>query len=207
MAIKKTTSSKPKAAKPKTGASAAKSKPKSTLSGPKKSPAKKAAIKSSSATVKKLEAKGRAASTGAKKKKATTAKVPREKKAPKEKKAPAAVMTNPEARKLAERAADLILDKKGDEVVVVDVCGRTGYTDYLVIASGETERQVSAIAEHVEVSLKGEGHRVISAEGHTPGQWVLLDYGDVIVHLFTGEARPFYDLEGMWPDAPRETRA
>lgn len=204
MAIKKTTtSSKPKTAK-RASTSAAKSKPK-TLSGPKKSPAKKAAIKSSSATVKKLEAKGRAASTGAKKKaaapKAAATKTPREKKAPAVK-----PMTNPEAKKLAERAAELILDKKGDEVVVIDVCGRTGYTDYLVIASGETERQVSAIAEHVEVTLKGEGQRVISAEGHTPGQWVLLDYGDVIVHLFTGEARPFYDLEGMWPDAPRETR-
>lgn len=203
MAIKKTTTSKPKAAKPRT---AAKSKSTSTLSGPKKSPAKKAAIKTSSATVKKLEAKGRAASTGAKKKVAAP-KAPREKKAPREQSRAPSPMTNPEARKLAERAADLILDKKGEEVVVVDVCGRTGYTDYLVIASGETERQVSAIAQHVEVTLKGEGQRVLSAEGHTPGQWVLLDYGDVIVHLFTGEARPFYDLEGMWPDAPREARS
>ncbi|MCI0569877.1 MAG: ribosome silencing factor [Myxococcaceae bacterium] len=111
---------------------------------------------------------------------------------------------NPEALALARRAADLVVDKKGTDVVILDVRGRTSYADYLVLASGESERHVAALAESVEVELKKENQRALSTEGHTPGQWILMDYGDVVVHLFAQEARAFYDLEGVWPDVPRE---
>lgn len=111
---------------------------------------------------------------------------------------------NPRAQALARRAADIIVDRKGTEVVILDVRGRTSYADYLVLASGESERHVSSLAEAVSVELKKENERALSTEGHTPGQWVLMDYGDVVVHLFASEARSFYDLEGVWPDVPRQ---
>lgn len=111
---------------------------------------------------------------------------------------------NPAARTLARRAGAVLFDRKAADIVVLDVRGRTSYADYLVVASGESERHVNSLAEAVEVELKKENHRTLSTEGQTPGQWILLDYGDVVVHLFAQEARAFYDLEGVWPDVPRE---
>jgi ribosome-associated protein len=81
----------------------------------------------------------------------------------------------------------------------------TSYADYFVVASGESDRQVTAMAEHVQVKLKEqEGLRTIGTEGTETGQWVLLDFGEVVAHLFFTETRSFYDLEGLWADAPRE---
>jgi ribosome-associated protein len=113
---------------------------------------------------------------------------------------------NPRARELAQRIAALVLDKKALDVLILDVRGMTSYADYFVIASGDSERQVSAMAEHVEVTLKNieNGWRPIGTEGHDTGHWVLLDYGEVVAHLFFTEVRAFYDLEGLWADAPRE---
>ena len=108
------------------------------------------------------------------------------------------------ASALAHRIAALALDKKADEVVILDVRGKTSYADYFLIASAESERQVNAIAEHVEVELKNDGVRPLGIEGRERGQWVLLDFGEVVAHLFFGEVRGFYDLEGLWTDAPRE---
>jgi ribosome-associated protein len=108
------------------------------------------------------------------------------------------------AKALAKRIAALVLDKKAQEVIVLDVRGLTSYADFFVVASGESERQVSAMAEHVHTTLKQEGHTAVGREGEETGNWVLLDYGEVVVHLFLQETRAFYDLEGLWADAPRE---
>lgn len=117
---------------------------------------------------------------------------------------PAAPPENAQALALARRIAVLTLDKKALEVILLDVRGLTGYADYLVVASGESEPQLTAIAEHIEQTLKKETLRPLGSEGQGNGHWVLLDYGDVVVHLFEQEARSFYDLEGLWADAPRE---
>jgi ribosome-associated protein len=111
---------------------------------------------------------------------------------------------NAAARALARKIAQLVLDKKAGDVVILDVRGIASYADYVVIASGESDRQVTAMAEHLQIKLKEEGLRVIGAEGADTGQWVLLDFGDVVAHLFFTEARSHYDLEGLWADAPRE---
>jgi len=105
---------------------------------------------------------------------------------------------------LARRIASLALDKKGENVIILDVRGKTSYADYFVIASGDSERQVTAMAEHVETELRKEGLRPLGTEGTERGQWVLLDYGAVVAHLFFDEVRTFYDLEGLWTDVPRE---
>jgi ribosome-associated protein len=96
------------------------------------------------------------------------------------------------------------LDKKADDVLILDVRGKTSYADYFVIASGDSDRQVSAMAEHVQLELREEGVRPLGAEGEERGQWVLLDFGEVVAHLFHHEVRTFYDLEGLWTDVPRE---
>lgn len=112
---------------------------------------------------------------------------------------------NPKARALAKKIAGLVADKKALDVVVLDVRGIASYADYVVIASGESDRQVTAMAENVQQKLKQEdGLNTIGSEGTETGQWVLLDYGDVVAHLFNAEVRGHYDLEGLWADAPRE---
>ena len=142
-------------------------------------------------------------------------KAPPKKGGPRKKKAPPAPrerptpLDNPRARELARKIAVLALDKKALDVVILDVRGMTSYADYFVIASGESDRQVTAIGEHIEVSLKKENdsERPIGTEGRETGNWVLLDYGEVVAHLFFNEQRAFYDLEGLWADAPREVVA
>lgn len=114
------------------------------------------------------------------------------------------IKDNPEAKALAFKIANAILDNKGTEVLVLDVRGKASYADYIVVASGDTERMVNALAEGVEEKLRPEGTRPIGREGEQTGNWVLLDYGEVVAHLFLSDARGFYDLEGLWADAPRE---
>ena len=112
---------------------------------------------------------------------------------------------NPAAKALAHKVATLVLDRKASDVVILDVRGIASYADYVVIASGESDRQVSAMADHVQTKLKeDDGVAPIGSEGTETGQWVLLDFGDVVTHLFFNEARAHYDLEGLWADAPRE---
>ena len=111
---------------------------------------------------------------------------------------------NPEALALARRAASLLSDRKATDVVVLDVRGMSSYADYFVLGSGDSERGVVATAEHVRETLKAEGYRTIGTEGFDTGHWVLLDYGEVVVHVFFTEVRAFYDLDGLWADAPKE---
>lgn len=108
------------------------------------------------------------------------------------------------AHTLARRAAELMVDKKALDVVLLDVRGMTSYADWFVLGSGESERQVGATAEYLREKLREEGFRTIGAEGFETGNWVLLDYGEVVVHLFFTEVRAFYDLDGLWADAPKE---
>jgi ribosome-associated protein len=112
---------------------------------------------------------------------------------------------NPRAKAMAHKIAEVMLDKKGLDVVILDVRGMTSYADYFVIGSGESERQVSAMADAIGEKLKVEdGLSPLGTEGQQTGHWVLLDFGEVVAHLFFTEVRAFYDLEGLWADAPRE---
>jgi len=112
---------------------------------------------------------------------------------------------NPQAHALAKKIAAAVLEKKALDVVILDVRGRSSYADYLVLASGESERQVAAMADGVEDKLREDGLRPLGSEGHETGQWVLVDYGEVVGHFFHTEMRAFYDLEGLWADAGRES--
>jgi ribosome-associated protein len=100
----------------------------------------------------------------------------------------------------AARAAE---SKKASDVVILEVRDLIVITDYFVVASGATERQVRTIAEEVERVLGEAGNRPIRREGVTEGRWALLDFGDVVVHVFTQEDREYYELERLWKDAPR----
>lgn len=98
------------------------------------------------------------------------------------------------------------LDKKAFDVTVLSVGDLTSIADFFLLASASSERQAAAIADAIEEKLREE-YRVkpLLVEGATPGRWVLLDYGDFIVHVFTEETRRFYGLERLWGDAPNVT--
>ncbi len=99
-------------------------------------------------------------------------------------------------------------DDKAEDIVVIDLHGKSSMADYLVIASGRSQRQVGAMAEHLTARLKARGVRSLGVEGARHGDWVLIDGGDVIVHLFRPEVRRFYNLEKMWGMAlPEPDRA
>ena len=115
----------------------------------------------------------------------------------------AAARIDEDSRRTAVTAARAALEKKADEVVVLDLRGVSGYTVVLVIGSGSSDRLLEAIAEGVEKELTTLGQRLIGSEGQRGGRWVLLDFGDVVVHVFHAEERTHYDLEGLWADAPR----
>jgi len=101
---------------------------------------------------------------------------------------------------LAVRAA---ADKKARDLAVIDVGEFLAITDYFVICSGSSERQVRTIADEVEAKLKESGVRPLRTEGGAAGGWLLLDYGVFVVHVFTEEMRAYYELERLWKDAPR----
>lgn len=96
-----------------------------------------------------------------------------------------------------------ILRKKAFDLVVLDVRQLTSITDAFIICSGRSNRQVTAIAEYIQVSLKEKGIKPLSVEGKREGHWVLLDYGHVIIHIFYEPVRDFYDLESLWVDAEK----
>jgi ribosome-associated protein len=100
------------------------------------------------------------------------------------------------------RAVELILDRKGEDVAVLDLRGIASATDFFVIASGRSDTHVSSIADHVVDELKEEGVRPAGVEGMRGGRWVLMDYVDFVVHVFHPDARSFYQLERLWGDAP-----
>jgi ribosome-associated protein len=101
------------------------------------------------------------------------------------------------------RAAELALELKAQDVVVLDLRGISSATDFFVLASGTSDVQVRAVAEHITEELKKDGSRPDHVEGLRGGRWVLLDYIDFVVHVFHPQAREFYQLETLWGDAPR----
>ncbi|PLY01930.1 MAG: ribosome silencing factor [Desulfuromonas sp.] len=103
----------------------------------------------------------------------------------------------------ARLCAECALDKKAFNLKLLQVSGISSLTDYILIASGRSDRQVQAIAEGVRIDMKKKyGIEPLAIEGVNEGRWVLLDYGDVMVHAFQEPVREFYDLEGLWCDAP-----
>jgi ribosome-associated protein len=110
---------------------------------------------------------------------------------------------HPETHATAQTAAAAIDDKKGLGIVVLDVSDLLVITDVFLIASGTSRRHVLALAEGAEEGLAAIGRRALRREGMEHGTWVLLDYGDVVIHVFDEPTRRFYDLERLWGDAPR----
>jgi ribosome-associated protein len=102
------------------------------------------------------------------------------------------------------RAAELALGRKAIDVVALDLRGISSATDFFLLATGNSDIQVRAIAEHVLEGMKEEGDRPLHVEGMDRGRWVLMDYVDMVVHVFHPSAREFYQLEHLWGDAPRK---
>ena len=114
-----------------------------------------------------------------------------------------AIVAHRDSIAAAELAASAIANKKGDEILLLDVSELVVVTDVFVIASGTSNRHVKTLVEEVEFELKRSAdRRVLRREGEDHGRWVLLDYGDLVVHVFDRETRDFYELERLWADAP-----
>ena len=132
---------------------------------------------------------------------------PREPKAPKKKVGAPLVESvstaSDAARNLAVLVAVEALEKKAVGLEILDVAGRVDYADFLVLMSGRSDRHVVALAQGIEDALKKKGHRPISIEGLPHATWVLIDFGDVVVHVFQEDRRHLYNLEGLWMDARR----
>lgn len=107
------------------------------------------------------------------------------------------------ARSFLAEARRAALDKQAEDLVILDLRQVCDFTDYFVICHGSTRRQTQAIAEHVEQKLAQAYHYPGHIEGMQPGDWILMDYGDYVIHIFTRERRVFYDLERLWGDAPK----
>jgi ribosome-associated protein len=105
---------------------------------------------------------------------------------------------------LAHRIGELALEKKALDVVILDLRGLDAFTDYFVICSGEVDLQVKAIVDHVYESLLSEKIKPLDREGYENLQWVLIDYVDVVLHVFVPDRREFYGLERLWIDADIE---
>ena len=104
---------------------------------------------------------------------------------------------------LAMAALEVALDKKALEPVLMDVGELCSYADFLLLLSARSDRQVGAVVDAISQAMKKRGEQALGVEGEAGGQWSLLDYGDVIVHVFHHPRREFYDLESLWSDAPR----
>lgn len=106
-------------------------------------------------------------------------------------------------RELAEYCAIQALDKQAENVLILDLTQKQSVADYFVIMSGMSERQVRAIAEHISDTMREQGIKPNHEEGFADGRWALIDFGDVIVHVFQDHLRDYYNLEGLLAEAPR----
>ena len=102
----------------------------------------------------------------------------------------------------AQRAARAAIDKKAIDVVVLDVQGLSSVADYFLVCSGRSTPHVKSISDAIREELKEEGSRPLHAEGQADSGWLLLDYGDVLMHVFLEDTRAYYALERLWGDAP-----
>ena len=107
------------------------------------------------------------------------------------------------SRDLALAAARAASEKQAERIVILDVRDLIVITDYFVIASGSSDRQVKTVSQEIEESLRVLDTKPVRREGETDARWLLLDFIDVVVHIFAAEERDFYDLERLWMDAPR----
>ena len=107
------------------------------------------------------------------------------------------------SKELALLLSQTAHDKKAEDLIVLDVQGLSSFTDYFVVMSGRSTRHVQGLADAISSHMRKKRIGQSSAEGYNEGQWVLLDYNDVVVHVFYHESRSFYDIEGLWHDAPR----
>jgi ribosome-associated protein len=108
-----------------------------------------------------------------------------------------------EAREIAVAVAIAAIEKKASGLEVIDVAGRVDYADFLVLMSGRSDRHVTALASAIEESLRKRNKRALAVEGLPHANWVLMDFGDVVVHVFQDDARAAYDIDGLWMDARR----
>lgn len=109
--------------------------------------------------------------------------------------------TPPASDELLEVTTASLDDDKAQDVIVINLAGKTNIADYMVIASGTSQRQVVTMAQHLQQKIKSQGITEVPLEGVSQGDWVLVDGGDIIVHLFRPEIRDFYDLEKIWGSA------
>ena len=104
------------------------------------------------------------------------------------------------AKELARLVVDALEDKKADDIQIIDISNVSVIADYFIIASGSNRNQVQALADHVEEICSRAGYPIRQTEGYDSANWILMDYSDVIVHVFSKEDRLFYDLERIWRD-------
>src|ERR1700737_2136129 len=119
----------------------------------------------------------------------------------------AALQAQPDADKTLNMILSRLADMKAEETVTVDLRGKSAYSDYMIVTSGRANRHVGAIAENVAKGLKETGIKSIHIEGLPNCDWVLIDSGDVIVHVFRPEVREFYNLERLWTQSPTAAKA
>lgn len=105
-----------------------------------------------------------------------------------------------QSKEMARIAWNALNDKKGEDIKIIDITGISVLADYFIIANGTNDSQVSALVDNVEEELHKAGFALKQREGQASGSWVLLDFGDIIVHVFDKENRLFYDLERIWKD-------
>jgi len=103
----------------------------------------------------------------------------------------------------ARLCLDIIEERKAIDPILMEVSRLTSFTDYFLVASGASTRQVQAMSQHMARRLRDQGFKTFGIEGEQEGHWVLMDYGDVVIHIFYQPVREFYDLEGLWTEAPR----
>lgn len=108
-----------------------------------------------------------------------------------------------QSKEMARLAYHALDDRKGEDIVVIDISQVSVVADYFIIANGSNENQVRALVDNVEEELGKAGYNVKQREGYGLGSWVLMDYGEIIVHVFDKENRLFYDLERIWRDGKR----
>jgi ribosome-associated protein len=108
-----------------------------------------------------------------------------------------------EGRKIALYAARVAEEKRGGDIVIYDVRGLTDVTNYFVVVTAHSRSQIRAIIETIRRGLKADGERSLGQEGDAGGEWVLLDYSDCVIHVFSPNLRAYYSLESLWGDAPK----
>ncbi len=104
---------------------------------------------------------------------------------------------------IARLSVEAALDKKAENAAILEIKSLTSLADFFVICSGKSDRQVQSIAGHIELLLKKRKILPLGIEGMREGRWVIMDYGDVVIHIFYAPVREFYDLDRLWEDAPR----